>query len=205
MHHSAREQQRVEICLGFGSNNSIPVVFPANLVLDPITNAIFINDAGAHAILNFSSGRFVAGANGQGNAPHQLNHPEGLVYDSVSNSFIIANLGGHTIVRWTPGARNGTILYGSAGVTGNSSRLLNAPRGITMDPMGNIYVCDYYNRRVQLFMQGESEGRTILGVNSIASNNLPQLIGPIMAKLDNQLNLLISDLDSGRIVKYLRY
>ena len=147
----------------------------------------------------------VAGGNGLGNNDTQLYNPYGLVYDSVSRSFIIPNYGAHNIVRWVLGASNRTVIAGDLqGNFGSNSTLLRSPVGIKMDPMGNIYVADSGNHRIQLFMAGQSNGITIAG-NGIAGTSASQLNSPFWLLLDNQLNLYVSDTVNNRMQKFLRY
>lgn len=56
--------------------------------------------------------------------------------------------------------------------------------------MGNIYVCEYGNHRIQLFTNGESEGRVIAGTTGIAGTNALLLYAPSYVKLDEQLKPL---------------
>ena len=143
----------------------------------------------------------MAGGNGQGNATNQLNGPEGIVYDAVSKSLLITNRQGHTVGRWTLGASSGTLVTGTPGVPGSSAAMLNSPLGITIDPMGNIYVVDIGNGRVQLYMNGDSQGQTIAGTGL----NGTALIGPTYVRLDNQLNLYVGAFSNNRTYKFFRY
>ena len=175
------------------------------MVRDTTPNSFFNSTILGASVVQYPSGTTVAGGDGIGNARHQLNSPEGLVYDSVTNAFIIANGGGQSIVRWTLGARNGTLLFGTPGTIGNSSSTFNRPMGLAMDPMGNIHVADYGNHCIQLFVNGESEGRTILGTTGVPGSTPTLFHNPISLKLDNQLNLFVSDHANGRIQKFYRY
>jgi DNA-binding beta-propeller fold protein YncE len=139
---------------------------------------MFVSDTSAHRIISYPSGRVIAGGNGAGAGIAQLLYPFGLIYDSISNSLLIPNYDIGTIVWWTVGDSQWSPLIGNAsapGGKGNTSLLLNRPVGITMDPMGNIYVADSDNHRVQFFSAGQSSGTTILGitgVSGLAANEL---------------------------------
>lgn len=86
-------------------------------------------------------------------------------------------------------------------MSGNDAMHLNRPIGLTIDPMGNIYAADFVNSRVQLFMNGQSQGITIAGTGL----NGTYLLFPGGVKLDSQLNLFVSDYYQNRIVKFSRY
>ncbi|CAF1287686.1 unnamed protein product [Rotaria sordida] len=191
---------------GSGSNSSIVLNGPSGIVRDPNSNILYIACVYNHEIVSYPSGNIVAGGNGQGINRTQLKSPIGLVYDSFSNSFIIGNYGAHNIIRWSLGASNWTHIVGSiSGLLGNTSTLLNQPVGVTLDPMGNIYVADSGNHRIQLILNGQSEGTTIAGINGIYGSNSTLLYRPYWVKLDNQLNLYVADTFNGRIQKFLRY
>jgi len=74
-----------------------------------------------------------------------------------------------------------------------------------LDPMGNMYVADQYNQRIQFFYSGQSDGVTIAGITSVASTNSNTLNSPTSLTLDNQLNLYVADTYNHRIQKFVRY
>jgi DNA-binding beta-propeller fold protein YncE len=49
------------------------------------------------------------------------------------------------------------------GASGTSSTLLYKSRGMTVDLMGNVYVADTNNNRIQFFLADETNGTTIAG------------------------------------------
>jgi hypothetical protein len=74
-----------------------------------------------------------------------------------------------------------------------------------MDPMGNIYIADTVNHRIQFFLSGQSNGTTIAGVTSVSGNNSTLIYYPYGVALDSQLNLYVVDTGNHRIQKFLRY
>ena len=153
-----------------------------------------------------SSGTLIAGGNGLGLNNTQFNNASTIYFDAPSNSLIIANRYAHNIVRWTLGATQWTLIAGSTnGTRGTSSTLLNTPFGVTLDPMGNVYVSDTSNNRIQLFMVGQLTGITIAGVTGVHGNNSNLLFAPYSVLLDSQLNLYVADRNNQRVQKYLRY
>jgi DNA-binding beta-propeller fold protein YncE len=92
------------------------------------------------------------------------------------------------------GNENWTLLAeASNGTAGNTSTLLSYPAGVTFDPMGNMYVADANNHRIQFFIVGQSVGITIAGISGISGNNSTMLNIPQSVELDNQLNLYVAD------------
>jgi len=156
--------------------------------------------------LNSTLGVLVAGVNGPGLNNTQLNGPRGLCFDSTTNSLIIANHDSNNVIRWVIGAPNWTLVAGNInGSAGNGPAALSGPWDVTSDSMGNIYVADTGNNRVQFFQAGEVNGTTIAGVSGQSGISSTKLNQPYSVALDSQLNLYVSDTNNARIQMFLRY
>jgi len=191
---------------GIGSSSNISFSNPTTIVNDPSSNNLYLSDTYAHRIISYPSGVVLAGGNGAGNSYTQLNMPYGLAYDSFSKSFIIPNSATNNIVRWVISAKNRTHITGNTnGSPGATSTTLNYPIGLILDPMGNIYVADAYNHRIQMFLVDQSNGTTIAGVTNSLGTDSTHLNTPYWLLLDNQLNLYVSDSSNNRVQKFLRY
>jgi sugar lactone lactonase YvrE len=173
------------------------------------TNTLYIADTNNNRVMSYASGAsngtLVIGDQGPGTNNTQLNLPSGVYFDALSNSLLVANYGGHHIVRWASSASSWKLVAGSPGVYGCSSTLLNCPTGITVDPMGNLYVADTANHRIQLFLAGQNVATTIAGITGSSGATGVQLNTPSSVRLDSQLNLYVADLSNSRIQKFLRY
>ncbi|CAF3025807.1 unnamed protein product [Rotaria sp. Silwood2] len=154
---------------------------------------------------NASNGTLVAGGNGPGTLTSQVNRPDALYFDSSSNSLLIANHGAHTIVRWIIGSIGWTLVAGSINNAGSTAIMLYYPSDVTLDSMGNIYVADTYNHRVQLFRAGQRNGTTIAGITGTVGNSPNLLYYPNSILLDKQLNLYVSDSYNHRVQMFVRY
>lgn len=155
---------------------------------------------------NTSIGNIIIDRNILGLNGSELFKPCGMFLDRVSNSLYIANFANHNIIRWKRGESQASFIIGHANQTsGNSSSLLNEPTDITLDPMGNMYVTDRQNQRVQFFPIGMSEAVTIAGVVGIRGQNDTYFNEPSSLLLDNQLNLYVIDRKNHRVQKFLRY
>ena len=142
-----------------------------------------------------STGTIVAGGYGRGTNSSQLNLPSSLYFDNTTNSLVIANAGANNIVRWVIGANSWTLIAGSAsGLAGTTSPLFSSPRDVTLDSMGNVYVADSGNNRVQFFLAGQLNGTTIATV----PNNLYSVA------FDRQSNVYASDYHNAQVLKFLR-
>jgi DNA-binding beta-propeller fold protein YncE len=182
---------------------------PYGLALNPSSNELYISDNGNQRIMSYASGAnngtLVFGGS-QGLSNTQLDYARGLYFDSFSNSFAIANANANNIVRYVLGASSWTLLAGNInGTAGATSTSFSSPNEVTLDPMGNIYVADRFNNRIQFFYANQSNGTTIAGISGVSGNNITTLNKPRSVRLDNQLNLYVADGNNNRIQKFLRY
>jgi sugar lactone lactonase YvrE len=182
---------------------------PNYITMDQTSGILYISDTGNHRIMQYlpgaTSGTIVAGGNGAGLNTNQLDSPTGVYFDSSSNSLIIANWNSNNVVRWILGASNWTLLAGSInGTAGNTSTLLKHPEGVLLDPLGNLYVSDQANNRVQFFQPGQSNGTTIAGITDVGGSAPNLLSSPYGLGMDNQFNLYVADSGNNRIMKFRR-
>ena len=177
---------------------------------DSTSNSLYISDYSNYRVMRYtvgaSSGSMVAGTGVYGTNMAQLTSPVGIYFDSLTNSLIISNHIANNIVRWPLGALRWTLLAGNLnGTSGANSTFLRYPTRLTLDPMGNLYVADRDNHRIQLFMNGQFEGITIAGITNINGSNATLLSAPWSVTLDSQLNLYVADSNNHRVQKFLRY
>ena len=152
-----------------------------------------------------SSGIVVAGGNGGGTSNNQLNLPTGVLFESSTSSLVIVNSGANNVVRWVLGASSWTLIVGSInGTSGSTSTLLDSPLSVVFDPMGNLYVADRFNHRIQFFLAGQLNGTTIAGTTGVSGNTATLFDNPYGVALDSQLNLYVSDRFNNRVQKFLR-
>jgi sugar lactone lactonase YvrE len=198
------------LLIGSPGNSSTQLSSCRGIAFDSNTNTFYITDTNNNRVmsytLNSTVGTLVAGGNGAGNSSTQLNAPRGLYFDASTNSLVIANYGANNIVRWVLGALNWTLVAGNLNaVAGSGPMEFDGPYDVTLDPMGNVYVADRNNDRIQFFQAGQSNGSTIAGVTNSPGTGPTQLNGPLSVALDSQLNLYVSDTQNNRIQKFSRY
>lgn len=174
------------------------------------SNLVYIADCNNDRVLRYTSGiltgTLVVGGNGRGLNNTQLSCPAGLHFDPSTNSLTIANFFANNIIRWKLGDNQWTIVGGNAnGLNGNTSTLLDHPTSFIYDPMGNMYVADMFNHRIQMFSVGQTNGTTIAGISGVLGNSSTMLYYPVALALDNQLHLYVTDSFNQRIQKFLRY
>ena len=197
--------------VGFVGSGGNQLSGPTGVTFDPTTKTLYVVDNANHRIMGYaagaSAGWVAAGRNNSaGNNNSLLLAPSRAHFDSVTNSLIIANTGSHNVVRWTLGDTTWSLLAGNiTGASGISSTLFRSPIGITLDPMGNLYVSDVANHRIQFFQSGQTAGQTIAGVLGVASGDASHLYYPYAVALDSQLNVYVADTYNQRIQKFQRY
>lgn len=183
------------------------MINPYGLARDRDTEKLYIADSGNHRVMcyakNATSGTVVAGGNGNGTNTSQLLFPRGLYFDSLSNSLVIINYNVPSVVRWVLGASNWVLIASNANVSATST--MASPTDVTFDPMGNMYIADRGNHRILMFRSGETNGTTIAGVKGVSGANSTLLNAPYSLKLDDQLNLYVTDTNNQRVQKFLRY
>jgi hypothetical protein len=131
----------------------------------------------------------VAGGNGQGDAPNQVNYPRGLFVDE-KGTVIVADYGNHRIVEWKRGDTSGTVLAGGNG-QGARSDQLNRPTDVIFDKATDGFIiCDRGNRRLSRWTDraGTRTGKTI--IKNIDCHGLA---------LDDKGSLYVTDADKHKL------
>jgi len=177
---------------------------PYGISFDSISNTIYVIDRNNYRIMSFksiwSNGTVaLGGSNGPGPNRTQLLSTFGVHFDYISNSLIVSAPEANVVIRYVLDADSYTY------VAGATSTSLTCPTGVTMDPMGHIYVVDMHNNRIQFFDHDGSDGITIAGFSGLGNNNATGLNSPRAIRLDTQLNLYVADTGYHRIQKSLRY
>lgn len=184
--------------------------YPFGIALHPTTGELYIGDYGNSRIMSYAkgatNGTLVFGNMGSGLNRTQLQNNVGLQFDTYSNSLLIANHMARNILQYSLGATYWEHRAGNLnGTLGASSTELLGPTEAIFDPMGNLYVADRDNQRIQFFIKGQLNGTTIAGTVYTCSSTLDKLCSPWSLRLDRQLNLYVTDTGNHRILKFLRY
>ena len=196
--------------IGGGGSGSNQLNQPYGIEFDKITHTLYIADYHNYRIITYPknavNGTVAFGGQGGGLNRTQLAALVGIYLDYVSNSLIIANHGIHNVIRWIRTEREWILMAGDInGFAGGTSTTFRWVTDMIFDPMGNMYVADRNNHRIQLFMSGEYVGKTIAGATGASGINASLFNNPWCVKLDNQLNLYVADANNHRIQKFLRY
>ncbi|CAF1305984.1 unnamed protein product, partial [Rotaria sp. Silwood1] len=106
------------------------------------------------------NGITVAGGNGEGSEPNQLNFPCGFYVDE-DQTIYVADCWNHRIVEWKSGATNGKIV---AGGNGDGTHQLNGPQNVIIDKESDsLIISDRGNNRVVRWpRRNGTHGETII-------------------------------------------
>ena len=183
--------------------------YPQGISIDENSDTLYVADTDNIRVVRYfpnSTSEIVAGGTSCGNAKTQLCNPTGVYFEAVTNSVIISDYTRNSVLRWIIGTNEWIRLAGNVSmIGGNTSVELYGPEGIGVDVIGNLYVPDRFNNRIQFFPVGQLEGLTIAGVTGLSGSNALLLSGPMEVIVDNQLNLYVSDTNNHRVQKFLRY
>ncbi|CAF1009957.1 unnamed protein product [Rotaria magnacalcarata] len=185
--------------------------YPSQVLIDSKTNIIVADLQNQRVVQKSfaqdpktSNSTIIAGGNGAGLNPSQLNNPTGIYLDEPNNILYISNEESHSVTQWNLDAYGNKNIYaGIPGRPGSSAAQLNSPQGLVLDQYGNLYITDCMNNRIQMFCPGAVYGITIAGTGRIG-NSSEELHFPRDVAFDSELNLYVTDTYNFRIQKFER-
>jgi sugar lactone lactonase YvrE len=195
-----------------GTGSQASFKSPIAVAVDP-QGTVFVSDAGNQAIRKITSAGVVSLFAGNGTAGSvdgagvlaSFNNPTGVALDPQGNLYV-AETGGHRI-RKIDAAGNVTTFAGN-GVAGNvdgtgTAAALGAPRGIVVDPSGNVYVASEQSGGFIRKISPTGVVSTIAGVGNVGAIDGPALSAsfhfPRGIAVNSQGDVFISDCDNGRL------
>lgn len=111
------------------------------------------------------------------------------------NQVYISDPVNNKIYLWTFGTSTPAVTL-AAVATGVAT--LSQPKGIVLDPYGNLYVADYGNNRVVMYCAGSTVGTVI------AQSTTPAIDQPTAVALDSKLNLYVAIANGDKILGFPR-
>lgn len=164
---------------------------------------IYVSDTINNRVVAFNKntpdGVTVAGGNGGGNMPNQLNKPAGLFIDGFGNLFVTDQYN-NRVLRFAPGSSNGFLVAGGNG-KGAGANQLSDPRDVYVDAQGFVYIADAGNHRIQRWAQGGATGLTVAGGFGAGSDSL-RLNSPQGVAVDRNLNIYVADSANNRVQRF---
>ena len=133
-----------------------------------------------------------------GERPNDLWNPDGICLDDDNNLFIADNFN-NRIIKFAAGSvkgKNGEIVAGG-NRAGSSANQLNKPLDIVLDSLGNMFIADFDNGRIQKFpanSTSSTDGTTIAGDSNPFSE-------PWSIAMHNS-NIYIAEGANNRIIKW---
>ena len=122
----------------------------------------------------------------------------GLFVDINNNIYCSLEYEYKVVKQSLDGDINDLETIAGTGKPGNSSNMLENPRGIFVDVNFDLYIADCYNHRIQFFKAGHLNGITVAGDGAPFRSELD---GPGAVFLDANQYLFIIDQHNRRIVK----
>ncbi|CAF1016227.1 unnamed protein product, partial [Didymodactylos carnosus] len=185
-----------EQVIDIGAND----VFYEHIFVDAYGN-IYVSDSWNNLIVKWlpdgSDARVVAGGNYAGNDSNQLSHPTG-VYITNDEALFVADTDNHRIQMWLKNAEQGTTVAGGNGA-GLAANQLDQPTAVILDNRRMyMYISDGANFRIQQWLIGATNGRTIAGTG-IGGVNSNQLLLPEQLQFDTNYNLFVLDSQNSRV------
>ncbi|CAF2096724.1 unnamed protein product [Rotaria magnacalcarata] len=139
------------------------------------------------------NGVTIAGGNGEGGAPNQLDYPQGLFVDD-NQTVVIADWKNNRIMQWKNGdTTNGQVVAGGNGA-GSGLNQLSLPTDVLIDKKtDSLIICDGGNQRVVRWSRrsGTTQGEVL--VNNIACYGLA---------MDEQKCLYVADTGKNEVRRY---
>jgi len=100
-------------------------------------------------------------------------------------------------------ATTATLVSGSQGSISSASDRFYYPQDVYADSLGNVYVTDYYNYRVQKFASGSSTGTTIAGVTGSGSSALNRFNSVRHLYVEpTETYIYVTDYNNHRVMRY---
>jgi|GEM_PF-3243958 len=178
---------------------------PYGVFVDTSEN-LYIADKDTHRIQKWTvganKGTTVAGGNWNGSGSLQLNEPTGVIVDASGNVYV-ADMKNNRIQRWAAGAVGGDTAAGGLPdyQGGQSAKKLKRPHGFFVTTLGDMYIADTDNHRIQKWVKGANEATTVAGGNE-QGDAANQLNSPHGVYVDTSGNIYVADTKNNRIQKW---
>lgn len=132
-----------------------------------------------------------------------ISHISDLFFDTNDTLYIVDEYPNSVVLKLPKNAAIPTRLAGIPLSLGANSSQLNYPQGVYVDAKQNLYVTDYYNYRVQKYVNESFDGVTIAGVTTSPGTAANQFSGLRYLSFDpSETNMYVTDCHNHRIMRY---
>ncbi|CAM4825202.1 unnamed protein product, partial [Rotaria magnacalcarata] len=132
---------------------------------------LYVSDYGRNEVRRWQVGNtqgiVVAGGNGAGNRPDQLNGARKVFVDRDQSVYVVDHFN-HRVMKWAKEAKEGIVVAGGRG-EGSLLSQLNLPEAVIVDQLGTVYVADRVNNRIMRWLKGAAEGQILIGESGLGS------------------------------------
>ncbi|CAF1285410.1 unnamed protein product [Adineta steineri] len=163
---------------------------------------IYVSEEETHSVKRFKQGEAegttVAGGQGCGEDPDQLNDPA-YIYVDEQYSIYVSNKYAR-VTKWIKNAKEG-IIIAKEQIPEPIHSWPNFPSGMAVDHFGNVYVSEPQHMQIMRWSEGSEEGYDVM--NGENDEQLPHLFsGPAAISLDREGNLYVVDVYERYIMKF---
>lgn len=166
--------------------------------------ALLVSDGGNHRLqwfdMSAGNGVFLKKFGSEGNGDGQFSFPSDIVVDSAWN-FYVADTGNHRIQKFAAKTEDLSVradFLTKWGSNGNGDGQFSFPSGLAVDSLGNVYVADTGNHRIQKF---DASGNFLAKWGS-EGNGDGQFSNPAGVAVDSLGNVYVADTGNHRIQKF---
>jgi streptogramin lyase len=172
--------------------------------------AIYVADADGGAVLKVAPDGGVAplGKPATGSSPANFSTPTSVAVDAAGNAFVTNN-GDNSILKVAPGSA-ATVFAGKTGTSGSADGAgdvarFATPRGIAIDPAGNLYVADEGNSNIRKItpagVVSTLAGSAGQAGSADGTGSAARFAAPRALTVDAAGNVFVADTDNNTIRK----
>ncbi|ANY68485.1 hypothetical protein BBD42_19905 [Paenibacillus sp. BIHB 4019] len=169
------------------------------------SNSVYVADSNNHRIqrLNVSTGEWsewkkIGGGAGSGFG--EFNTPSGVAVDGSGNVYV-ADTNNHRIQKLDASTNTWSSWSKADGSSGSGLGEFKSPRGVDVDPNGNVYVADTDNHRIQKLDVSTNTWSEWKKSGGGSGTNLGQFNFPRGVTVDGGGNVYVADSRNNRIQK----